>query len=55
MCRWYSEKFLKGHWDKEECGSEWQKYKDCLSVSLLLFISVIWNYKFSTDIFDYKN
>ncbi|XP_059662027.1 uncharacterized protein At4g33100 isoform X1 [Cornus florida] len=32
--RWYSEKFLKGHWDKEECISEWQKYRDCLSQHL---------------------
>ncbi|XP_071742054.1 uncharacterized protein At4g33100 [Rutidosis leptorrhynchoides] len=32
--RWYSEKFLKGHWDKEECVSEWEKYKDCLSKHL---------------------
>ncbi|XP_020522155.1 uncharacterized protein At4g33100 isoform X5 [Amborella trichopoda] len=21
--RWYSEKYLKGQWDKEECVSEW--------------------------------
>ncbi|EXB48302.1 hypothetical protein L484_003785 [Morus notabilis] len=28
--RWYSEKFVKGQWDKEECVSEWQKYKACL-------------------------
>lgn len=33
VCRWYSEKFVKGQWDKEECVSEWQKYKACLSVS----------------------
>nr|GMC51298.1 uncharacterized protein At4g33100 [Ipomoea batatas]GME17062.1 uncharacterized protein At4g33100 [Ipomoea batatas] len=32
--RWYSEKFLKGQWDKEECVSEWQKYRDCLSQHL---------------------
>ncbi|XP_048228113.1 uncharacterized protein At4g33100 [Ricinus communis] len=32
--RWYSEKFLKGQWDKEECVSEWQKYKACLSEHL---------------------
>lgn len=32
--RWYSEKFLKGQWDKEECVSEWQKYRDCLSKHL---------------------
>ncbi|KAL8537476.1 hypothetical protein ACS0TY_012556 [Phlomoides rotata] len=31
--RWYSEKFLKGQWDKEECISEWVKYRECLSVS----------------------
>ncbi|XP_011081641.1 uncharacterized protein At4g33100 [Sesamum indicum] len=29
--RWYSEKFLKGQWDKEECVSEWEKYRECLS------------------------
>ncbi|KAL7001782.1 hypothetical protein U1Q18_002929 [Sarracenia purpurea var. burkii] len=32
--RWYSEKFVKGHWDKQECVSEWQKYRDCLSQHL---------------------
>ncbi|KAB2072531.1 hypothetical protein ERO13_A07G021200v2 [Gossypium hirsutum] len=32
--QWYSEKFVKGHWDKEECVSEWQKYRDCLSEHL---------------------
>ncbi|XP_010273973.1 PREDICTED: uncharacterized protein At4g33100 [Nelumbo nucifera] len=32
--RWYSEKFLKGQWDKEECVSEWQKYRACLSQHL---------------------
>ncbi|KAI3955871.1 hypothetical protein MKW98_006231 [Papaver atlanticum] len=32
--KWYSEKFLKGEWDKEECVSEWQKYKACLSEHL---------------------
>ncbi|KAI3877551.1 hypothetical protein MKX03_024967 [Papaver bracteatum] len=32
--KWYSEKFLKGEWDKEECVSEWQKYKACLSKHL---------------------
>ena len=36
--RWYSEKFLKGQWDKEECVSEWQKYQSCLSV--ICFISL---------------
>ncbi|RAL37961.1 hypothetical protein DM860_000655 [Cuscuta australis] len=34
LYRWYSEKFLKGQWDKEECVSEWQKYIDCLSQHL---------------------
>ncbi|KAF9612571.1 hypothetical protein IFM89_002167 [Coptis chinensis] len=29
--RWYSEKFVKGQWDKEECVSEWNKYRACLS------------------------
>ncbi|XP_061989003.1 uncharacterized protein At4g33100-like [Rosa rugosa] len=32
--RWYSEKFVKGNWDKEECVSEWEKYKACLSEHL---------------------
>ncbi|KAL8152288.1 hypothetical protein V2J09_010048 [Rumex salicifolius] len=32
--RWYSEKFLKGQWDKEECVTEWQKYRACLSEHL---------------------
>ncbi|XP_077247293.1 protein phosphatase [Tasmannia lanceolata] len=29
--RWYSEKFSKGQWDKEECVSEWDKYRACLN------------------------
>ncbi|KAF7830438.1 Mitochondrial distribution/morphology family 35/apoptosis [Senna tora] len=29
--RWYAEKFMKGQWDKEECLSEWEKYRACLS------------------------
>ncbi|OAY26891.1 uncharacterized protein At4g33100 [Manihot esculenta] len=32
--RWYSEKFVKGQWEKEECVSEWQKYRACLSEHL---------------------
>uniref|UniRef100_A0A6N2L4B1 GCK domain-containing protein n=4 Tax=Salix TaxID=40685 RepID=A0A6N2L4B1_SALVM len=32
--RWYSEKFVKGQWGKEECVSEWQKYRACLSEHL---------------------
>ncbi|ESW08848.1 hypothetical protein PHAVU_009G079400 [Phaseolus vulgaris] len=32
--RWYAEKFMKGHWDKQECVSEWQKYRACLSQHL---------------------
>ncbi|GMN36051.1 hypothetical protein TIFTF001_005717 [Ficus carica] len=32
--RWYSEKFVKGQWDKQECVSEWQKYKACLAEHL---------------------
>ncbi|TXG61854.1 hypothetical protein EZV62_013217 [Acer yangbiense] len=32
--RWYSEKFVKGQWDKEDCVSEWQKYRACLSEHL---------------------
>ncbi|KAK2980115.1 hypothetical protein RJ640_019538, partial [Escallonia rubra] len=34
MYRWYAEKFVKGQWDKEECVSEWQKYRDCLAQHL---------------------
>ncbi|KAH7850760.1 hypothetical protein Vadar_002598 [Vaccinium darrowii] len=32
--RWYSEKFVKGNWDKQECASEWKKYRDCLAQHL---------------------
>ncbi|KAL5783481.1 hypothetical protein ACOSP7_008510 [Xanthoceras sorbifolium] len=32
--RWYSEKFVKGQWDKAECVSEWHKYRACLSEHL---------------------
>ncbi|KAK9149161.1 hypothetical protein Scep_007918 [Stephania cephalantha] len=32
--RWYSEKFLKGEWEKEECVSEWDKYRACLAQHL---------------------
>ncbi|KAF6152336.1 hypothetical protein GIB67_005990 [Kingdonia uniflora] len=32
--RWYSEKFLKGQWEKEECVTEWQNYRNCLSQHL---------------------
>ncbi|XP_010548491.1 PREDICTED: uncharacterized protein At4g33100 isoform X1 [Tarenaya hassleriana] len=33
--RWYSEKFLKGQWDEEECCAvDWQKYRNCLSEHL---------------------
>ncbi|XP_050216804.1 uncharacterized protein At4g33100 [Mercurialis annua] len=32
--RWYSEKFLKGQWDKAECVSEWENYRACLSKHL---------------------
>ncbi|WVZ18826.1 hypothetical protein V8G54_006148, partial [Vigna mungo] len=32
--RWYAEKFMKGHWDKQDCVSEWQKYRECLSQHL---------------------
>ncbi|KAM3394616.1 hypothetical protein P3S68_003618 [Capsicum galapagoense] len=31
---WYSDKFLKVKWDKEECVIEWKKYRDCLSQHL---------------------
>ncbi|KMZ59012.1 Uncharacterized protein ZOSMA_70G00260 [Zostera marina] len=32
--RWYTEKFSKGQWDKEECVSEWEKYRSCLAQHL---------------------
>ncbi|KAF8035981.1 hypothetical protein BT93_C1871 [Corymbia citriodora subsp. variegata] len=32
--RWYSEKFVKGQWQKEECVAEWQQYRACLSEHL---------------------
>ncbi|CAN6987901.1 hypothetical protein Bca4012_007753 [Brassica carinata] len=32
--KWYSEKFVKGQWDKEECVAEWNKYRECLSENL---------------------
>ncbi|MQL98512.1 hypothetical protein Taro_031226 [Colocasia esculenta] len=32
--RWYSEKFSKGQWDKEECVEEWEKYRACLAQHL---------------------
>ncbi|GAA0148565.1 hypothetical protein LIER_07969 [Lithospermum erythrorhizon] len=32
--KWYAEKFLKGQWDREECVSEWQKYRECLAKHL---------------------
>ncbi|XP_056848614.1 uncharacterized protein At4g33100 [Raphanus sativus] len=32
--KWYSEKFVKGQWDKEDCVAEWNKYRDCLSENL---------------------
>ncbi|CAM6006971.1 unnamed protein product [Sphagnum balticum] len=25
--RWYSEKFVKGQWEKEECMVEWETYR----------------------------
>ncbi|ONK59337.1 uncharacterized protein A4U43_C08F5400 [Asparagus officinalis] len=31
---WYSDKFLKGQWDKEECVAEWDKYRACLAQHL---------------------
>ncbi|XP_074309697.1 uncharacterized protein At4g33100 isoform X1 [Silene latifolia] len=31
---WYSEKFVKGQWQNEECVAEWQKYRTCLSQHL---------------------
>ncbi|XP_057820080.1 uncharacterized protein At4g33100 isoform X2 [Cryptomeria japonica] len=27
---WYSEKFMKGQWDKEECVAEWEAYRACI-------------------------
>ncbi|BBN19851.1 TRIAP1/MDM35 family protein [Marchantia polymorpha subsp. ruderalis] len=32
--RWYTDKFLKGQWDKEECLVEWEAYRACLSKRL---------------------
>ncbi|XP_068651474.1 uncharacterized protein At4g33100 [Aristolochia californica] len=32
--RWYAEKFLKNQWNKDDCVSEWQKYKACLTQHL---------------------
>ncbi|KAJ0251976.1 Uncharacterized protein HA466_0128490 [Hirschfeldia incana] len=32
--KWYSEKFVKGYCDKEECVAEWNKYRHCLSENL---------------------
>ncbi|KAL9249445.1 hypothetical protein AKJ16_DCAP00760 [Drosera capensis] len=33
--RWYSEKYLKGRWEEEECCVvEWNKYRECLSKHL---------------------
>ncbi|XP_078439305.1 serine/threonine-protein phosphatase PP2A-2 catalytic subunit-like isoform X2 [Wolffia australiana] len=32
--RWYSEKFSKGQWQKEECVAEWDKYRACLAQHL---------------------
>ncbi|KAK4768989.1 hypothetical protein SAY86_027139 [Trapa natans] len=32
--KWYSEKFVKGQWQKEECVDEWKKYRSCLSEHL---------------------
>jgi hypothetical protein len=32
LYRWYTEKFLKGQWQKEECIVEWEAYHACLSV-----------------------
>ncbi|KAK4793706.1 hypothetical protein SAY86_024141 [Trapa natans] len=32
--KWYSEKFVKGQWQKEECFAEWQKYRACLTEHL---------------------
>ncbi|KAH9570423.1 hypothetical protein CY35_02G039500 [Sphagnum magellanicum] len=28
--RWYSEKFVKGQWEKEECMVEWETYRACV-------------------------
>ncbi|KAK8697102.1 hypothetical protein V6N13_113261 [Hibiscus sabdariffa] len=33
--KWYSEKFVKGQWDKEECASEWQKNIWITSISVV--------------------
>lgn len=28
--RWYTEKYLKGQWDKEECKDELEAYRACV-------------------------
>lgn len=29
--RWYSEKFVKGQWEQEDCMAEWEAYRACTS------------------------
>ena len=36
--RWYSEKFVKGQWQKEECVAEWENYRTCLSVCFFFYL-----------------
>eukprot|EP00249_Psilotum_nudum_P008506 c21326_g1_i1 orf=320-568(+) len=28
--RWYTEKFLKGKWEEEDCVLEWEAYHTCI-------------------------
>ncbi|CAN6913924.1 unnamed protein product [Brassica oleracea] len=32
FCKWYSQKFVKGQWDKEDCVAELNNYIDRLSI-----------------------
>ncbi|KAF3341977.1 hypothetical protein FCM35_KLT00615 [Carex littledalei] len=32
--RWYSDKFSKGEWHKEECTAQWNNYRSCLQEHL---------------------
>lgn len=36
-CRWYSEKFVKGQWEQEDCMAEWEAYRACTSVWVTLY------------------
>lgn len=43
LTRWYAERFMKGQWDKEECVSEWEKYRACLSVGSITSLKYLSN------------